>query len=136
MEDVGLFYGRLVYFTAILVYFVAIYFIVIWFIFPFWYVVPKKSGNSARGGSLTGAPAAVAPLSRRQLPQLHAWRTGTVSKLPCFPWIEASGSGPRSPGRRLPESILQIGRNLRTKHYRGHKAIFKCVYTIHIYESV
>jgi hypothetical protein len=35
MEDVGTFYGNLVYFTAIL-------YIVTSYIFPFWYVVPRK----------------------------------------------------------------------------------------------
>jgi hypothetical protein len=44
MEDVGIFYVRLAYFTAILVYYKAI-----WYIFPilvyfvlFWYVVPRQ----------------------------------------------------------------------------------------------
>jgi hypothetical protein len=57
MEDVGIFFGHLVYFVAIwyilwpigifcghLVYFVTIWYILwlgIWFIFPFWYVVPR-----------------------------------------------------------------------------------------------
>jgi hypothetical protein len=45
MEDVGLFYGHLVYFTAIwYTYIVAIWYILWLFgIFtPFWYAVPRK----------------------------------------------------------------------------------------------
>jgi hypothetical protein len=50
MEDVGVFYGHLVYFTAITyMYFMAIRCIIklLGILFPFWYVVPRKSGNPA-----------------------------------------------------------------------------------------
>jgi hypothetical protein len=49
MENVGIFYGYLVHFTAIeniLGHF--LYFVVIWYIFlPLWYFVPRKFGNPA-----------------------------------------------------------------------------------------
>jgi hypothetical protein len=47
MEDVGTFYGHLVYLCILLMYSwynlwpFAIYSMVIWSIFPFWYVVPR-----------------------------------------------------------------------------------------------
>jgi hypothetical protein len=60
MENGGLFYGHLVYFKTIW-YFLwqfgifcgnSVYFVAIWYVlwavgifFPFWYVVPRKSGN-------------------------------------------------------------------------------------------
>jgi hypothetical protein len=54
MEDAGVFYGNFVYFTAILVNFVAIWYI-LWsfgifygylvYFFLFWYVVPKNLAN-------------------------------------------------------------------------------------------
>jgi hypothetical protein len=44
MEDGGIFYGHLVYFTAIWHIFVAIWYILRLFntFFPFWYVAPRK----------------------------------------------------------------------------------------------
>jgi hypothetical protein len=64
IEDIGIFYSHLVYFTVIwsilrsfgLFYGHLVYFTAIWSIlwlfsifFPFWYVVPKKSGNPGQG---------------------------------------------------------------------------------------
>jgi hypothetical protein len=56
MEDVGIFYGHFFYFTALRhTYFVAIGYILwsfgLFYVFcisppPFWYVIPRKSGNT------------------------------------------------------------------------------------------
>jgi hypothetical protein len=55
MEDVGIFYGHSVNFPAINGHLV--YFVVIWYVFPFWYVVPKKSGNPAHSYPFGGKMA-------------------------------------------------------------------------------